>query len=292
MGGRVTVVARDPSGARGVEHRGGNRNTKCSVLQERFDSQALTLKFAKEQSGDLQECLVMSESAHATKLESTICKFNTELAVLREQKASLQATLNQVTEEFATHRTGFLAIASHDLERALRRFWLRGTCAKQDNCEFLHHLPKDVDMSSLSAAMLRANVPPGTGPLAMHTAAMQGPSPDDFPALSVDGNKARRGAYSYQPALCGPYKCSYMNDPGRTRFAATVKKPVAREREMDPTPRGAARSHGLRPPALLPTLSMGDAVQSLYMAYRARVLQLGAARNACLSRAADAWRRG
>jgi hypothetical protein len=135
----------------------------------------------------------------------------------------------------------------------------------------------------------------------MHTAAMQGPPPDDFPALGVDGNKACRGAYSY------------MNDPGRTRFAAAVKKPVAREREMDPTlvarreamgygadnyhrnaivaPRASPRLK-LRPPALLPTLSTGDAVQSLYMAYRARVLQLGAARNACLSRAADAWRRG
>jgi len=30
----------------------------------------------------------------------------------------------------------------------------------------------------------------------------------------------------------------------------------------------------------------------MYMSYRSRALQLGAARNACLSRAADAWRRG
>ncbi|KAJ7257898.1 hypothetical protein B0H12DRAFT_1110524 [Mycena haematopus] len=196
---------------------------------------------------------------------------------------------------------------SHDLERALCRFWLRGTCAKQDNCEFLHHLPKDVDMSSLSAAMSRANVPPGTGPLAMHTAALvQAPPPDDFPALGVDANKGRRGPYTY------------TNDPGRTRFAAAVKKqPTAAamaEREVDPTlvarreamgygadnlyhrsaivaPRASPRLK-LRPPALLPTLPTGEAVQTLYMAYRARALQLGAARNACLSRAADAWRRG
>jgi DNA-nicking Smr family endonuclease len=33
-------------------------------------------------------------------------------------------------------------------------------------------------------------------------------------------------------------------------------------------------------------------VSQLYMSYRQRALQLGAARNACLSRAADAWRRG
>jgi hypothetical protein len=48
----------------------------------------------------------------------------------------------------------------------------------------------------------------------------------------------------------------------------------------------------LRPPSLLPTLSTGESINSLYMNYRARALQLGAARNACLSRAADAWRRG
>jgi len=48
----------------------------------------------------------------------------------------------------------------------------------------------------------------------------------------------------------------------------------------------------LRPPSLLPTLPTGEAVNDLYMNYRSRALQLGAARNACLSRAADAWRRG
>ncbi|KAJ7453957.1 hypothetical protein B0H11DRAFT_2069868 [Mycena galericulata] len=186
---------------------------------------------------------------------------------------------------------------SHDLERALCRFWLRGTCAKQDNCEFLHHLPKDVDMSSLSAAMARANVPPGTGPLAMHTA----PPPDEFPAL--DGTKARRGGFA--------------SHPGHSRFAAAVKKAgpsPAASASMDPTllARREAMGHSadnlyhqsaivaprpsprlkLRPPALLPTLPTGAALGGLYASYRSRALQLGAARNACLSRAADAWRRG
>jgi hypothetical protein len=126
----------------------------------------------------------------------------------------------------------------------------------------------------------------------MHTA----PPPDDFPAL--DGSKVRRGAYGY-------------NDPGRTRFSAAVKKPaaltdptlIARREAMGHSadnlyhrsaivaPRASPRVK-LRPPALLPTLPTGEAVNSLYMAYRSRALQLGAARNACLSRAADAWRRG
>ncbi|KAJ7224486.1 hypothetical protein GGX14DRAFT_425905 [Mycena pura] len=183
---------------------------------------------------------------------------------------------------------------SHDLERALCRFWLRGTCAKQENCEFLHHLPKDVDMASLSAALSRANVPPGMGPLA---AMLPAPPADDFPAL--EGSKGRRPGYVY--------------DPGRTRFSAAVKKAtpaalndptvIARREVMGPSadslhhrsaivaPRASPRLK-LRPPTLLPTLPTGEAVNSIYMTYRARGLQLGAARNACLSRAADAWRRG
>jgi len=200
---------------------------------------------------------------------------------------------------------------SHDLERALCRFWLRGTCAKQDACEFLHHLPKDVDIASLNAALTRANVPPGTGPLAAHTVS---PPPDEFPVLGYENGGAGRGR-KYMPYL----------DPGRTRFAAAVKKPApqvlqtdeigvsnnvnastniaARREIMGPAadnlhhqsaivaPRPSPRMK-LHPPVLLPTLPTGEAVNSLYMAYRQRALQLGAARNACLSRAADAWRRG
>lgn len=109
------------------------------------------------------------------------------------------------------------------------------------------------------------------------------------------------------------------SDPSRTRFAAAVKKSapatppipkptdsatlLARRQAMGPAadplhhstaiiaPRPSPRIK-LRPPTLLPTLPTGGAVNEMYMAYRARALQLGAARNACLSRAADAWRRG
>ncbi|KAF8972628.1 hypothetical protein BDZ97DRAFT_1901162 [Flammula alnicola] len=202
---------------------------------------------------------------------------------------------------------------SHDLERALCRFWLRGTCAKQENCEFLHHLPKDVDISSLNAVLTRANVPPGTGPLAAYPA--NSPPPDEFPALGYENQAAVRGR-KYVP----------YNDPGRTRFSTAVKKPAplsqaqtddtgisnnvnastniaARREIMGPAadslhhqnaivaPRPSPRLK-LHPPVLLPTLPTGEAVSNLYMAYRQRALQLGAARNACLSRAADAWRRG
>ncbi|KAF5383536.1 hypothetical protein D9615_003698 [Tricholomella constricta] len=205
---------------------------------------------------------------------------------------------------------------SHDLERALCRFWLRGTCAKHENCEFLHHLPKDADISSLNIALARANIQPGTGPLAVHTS---GPPPDDFPVLGYDNGAGGRGRrVGYDRAY---------NDPGRTRFSNAVKKappsvpsasgPGSTNPSTSPSadPSIAARMGGpsadilhhhrsaivaprpsprlkLRVPLLLPTLPTGEAVSSMYMAYRARALQLGAARNACLSRAADAWRRG
>ena len=173
----------------------------------------------------------------------------------------------------------------------------------------MHHLPKDVDVSGLTAAMSRANVNPiGPRPSAS-------PPPDDFPALGFDGGKSGRGGYAY-----GRDNRVY-HDPGRTRFATAVKKPAstaptitvhpddsestsaARREAMGNSaeslhhrsaivaPRPSPRQK-LRPPSLLPTLPTGEAINSLYMSYRSRALQLGAARNACLSRAADAWRRG
>ncbi|TFY72321.1 hypothetical protein EVG20_g693 [Dentipellis fragilis] len=191
-------------------------------------------------------------------------------------------------------------------ERALCRFWLRGTCAKQENCEFLHHLPKDVDVSGLSMAMSRTD-------LNNDLVRRGSPPPDEFPALdyatSGDG-KARPGGFY------GRNDRTY-HDPGRTRFAAAVKKTpppttfqprdhatlAARREAMGSAadslhhrtaivaPKPSPRLK-LRPPTLLPTLPTGESVNALYMAYRSRALQLGAARNACLSRAADAWRRG
>jgi hypothetical protein len=134
-----------------------------------------------------------------------------------------------------------------------------------------------------------------------------GPQPptDDFPALGYENGK---GAKRFQ-----------QQDPGRTRFAAAVKKPppapqqqqsygndsnlAARREAMGSSadnlyhrsaivaPRPSPRLT-LRASALLPTLPTGESINQLYMSYRSRALQLGAARNACLSRAADAWRRG
>ncbi|KAG9312896.1 hypothetical protein JVU11DRAFT_6329 [Chiua virens] len=189
---------------------------------------------------------------------------------------------------------------SHDLERALCRFWLRGTCAKQDQCEFLHHLPKDVDVTTVTNALSRTNIHHSTGNPAANAAS------DEFPALGFDGSPlGRKKGHG-----------NWQHDPGRTRFAAAVKRaapaPIPADRTMvarrEPlstanstdnlqvrttivAPKPSPRIK-LRPATLLPTLPTGESVNGLYMSYRSRALQLGAARNACLSRAADAWRRG
>ncbi|KAJ3754135.1 hypothetical protein EV360DRAFT_52192 [Lentinula raphanica] len=200
---------------------------------------------------------------------------------------------------------------SHDLERALCRFWLRGTCAKGENCEFLHHLPKDVDVQSLNDILARANLNSNNHHNQNYNN-VHNPPLDDFPVLGQTNGNDKNKRNAYAPGA----------DTGRTRFAAAVKKPVqppsnlglpsmasnadsaARREALGASaaadlhhrsaiiaPRPSPRLR-LRPPTLLPTLVTGESLNNMYMTYRSRALQLGQARNACLSRAADAWRRG
>ena len=166
------------------------------------------------------------------------------------------------------------------------RFWLRGTCAKGETCEFLHHLPQDIDVSGLTNAMSRMDVHNG------QQDHKQGGTLDEFPTLNHAvgrDNGNRRGGFGYGRGD-GPY------DPSRTRFAAAVKKPApnpqtqlpkdpatlaARREAMGPSaeplnpntaivaPKPSPRIK-LRSPTLLPTLPTGEAVNKLYMAYRQR----------------------
>ncbi|KAF9078160.1 hypothetical protein BDP27DRAFT_1356852 [Rhodocollybia butyracea] len=195
---------------------------------------------------------------------------------------------------------------SHDLERALCRFWLRGTCAKGESCEFLHHLPKDVDVQGLGAILARANINPNPN-YNNHHHPQNGHNPplDDFPVLGqtnglndvAGGGLKSNNKRNYAPGA----------DAGRTRFATAswidLDGPGHRwcqRRNCGETPPSSFRHNRTpsftpspsTPPALLPTLVTGETLNNLYMTYRSRALQLGQARNACLSRAADAWRRG
>lgn len=169
---------------------------------------------------------------------------------------------------------------------------------KGEQCEFLHTLPQDIDVTPLTSAMGATDL--GSEP--PHSA--QGsPQAEAFPSLGAAGRRAGPGSPAARPP-----------DPTRTRFAAAVKKqpavtvtnnPAARpaapvhlgvrripgDRSTPATPRPSPRLK-LRPPSLLPTLPTGKVVNDLYMSYRAKAIELGGTRNVALSRAAEAWKRG
>jgi hypothetical protein len=197
---------------------------------------------------------------------------------------------------------------SHDLDRALCRFWLRGHCAKGPNCEFLHQLPNNLDSSLLNnMGRLDVSSPGGSMPGTPPTSQTYG-AVDDFPDLLAARLNRHVGRF----------------DPSRNRFANAVKRPVPAPPNLinvqggkvappgapgapgavapyspvsdtgpkpPPVPRPSQRLK-LRAPTLLPTLATGTAANDQYMAARATSIRLGHARNACLARAADAFRRG
>ncbi len=162
---------------------------------------------------------------------------------------------------------------------------------------FVHTMP-NVDPHMLSHAMSRVELSQdGTSRHGSRT-----PPVDDFPDLH--GARGQRNTF----------------DPSRNRFANALKKPIAqppmpvihvtgsrfapvarrpftppisgmRTPPIIPQPRPSPRIK-LRPPTLLPTLPTGAVVNDAYMEARSAALRLGHARNACLARAADAWRRG
>ncbi|OCF32391.1 hypothetical protein I316_05816 [Kwoniella heveanensis BCC8398] len=188
---------------------------------------------------------------------------------------------------------------SHDVDRALCRFWLRGHCAKGPNCEFLHQLPNNLDPHALSNAMSHVEIS-SDGYARPSSPAMYSPA-EEFPDLLA--SRLNRG-------IGGRF------DPSRNRFANAVKRatpapvsmiqvsgvrqaPLPAQNNISPSlapavlalPRPSQRIK-LRPPTLLPTLKTGTSANEQYMSTRATSIRLGHARNACLARAADAFRRG
>ncbi|ODN75768.1 hypothetical protein L202_05777 [Cryptococcus amylolentus CBS 6039] len=187
---------------------------------------------------------------------------------------------------------------SHDLDRAMCRFWLRGHCAKGPNCEFLHQFPNNLDVSALQTSLQRVEMndyarpdSPGYGQGHLH----HQQAPDEFPDL----NSSRM---TRAPRF----------DPSRNRFANALKRaaPVMpRDHATAPPPPApssvysddsagvaivpkASSRVALRKPVLLPTLPTGTVANEAYLSSRAGSIRLGHARNACLARAADAFRRG
>ncbi|ORY24204.1 hypothetical protein BCR39DRAFT_590677 [Naematelia encephala] len=190
---------------------------------------------------------------------------------------------------------------SHDLDRALCRFWLRGHCAKGPNCEFLHHLPNNLDPGALSNAM--SHVQLGTDGSAHGQSNDYGP-PDEFPDLLAArlGRTTRfdpsrnRFANAVKRAHPGPISMPSVQITG-ARFSPSIQQgsyspgPTESRPPAPAVPRASSRIK-LRPPTLVPTIRTGTTTNDQYMAARATAIRLGHARNACLARAADAFRRG
>lgn len=224
---------------------------------------------------------------------------------------------------------------SHDLDRALCRFWLRGVCAKGDQCEFMHRLPPNMDRHAFALEGGRRSpmpMPQGPPPFVVN------PNINGMDRRGILDDRSRmyddgEGEEEDFPALgSAPDERSGMarsasfqsNDPSRSRFSGAVKKPnqsqaspaailvtgskfaINSSQSEDsnssslsppsiampaPTPKPSPRIN-LRPPTNLPTIPTGESLNKLYTTYRERPLQLQSARNACLARAADAWRRG
>nr|XP_019001729.1 uncharacterized protein I203_05932 [Kwoniella mangroviensis CBS 8507]OCF65190.1 hypothetical protein I203_05932 [Kwoniella mangroviensis CBS 8507] len=185
---------------------------------------------------------------------------------------------------------------SHDIDRALCRFWLRGHCAKGPNCEFLHQLPNNLDPNALSSAMSHVEISSdGYAQQSSYTPA------DEFPDLlsARIGRGARfdpsrnRFANAVKRAAPGPAPTFQVSGMRQSPLLAhgQVSSPNISPSLVVALPKPSSRIK-LRPPALLPTLKTGSATNEQYMSTRSTAIRLGHARNACLARAADAFRRG
>ncbi|KAF8624937.1 hypothetical protein AX17_006963 [Amanita inopinata Kibby_2008] len=82
-----------------------NIELKQQVLQERLDAQKIAQQAMKEQIQNIQERLIASERKHAGEMEAAKEKFKGELAIIQEQRAALQASLNQAIQNTAEQRS-------------------------------------------------------------------------------------------------------------------------------------------------------------------------------------------
>nr|XP_019010004.1 uncharacterized protein I206_05566 [Kwoniella pini CBS 10737]OCF48785.1 hypothetical protein I206_05566 [Kwoniella pini CBS 10737] len=193
---------------------------------------------------------------------------------------------------------------SHDIDRALCRFWLRGHCAKGPNCEFLHQLPNNLDPDALTSAMSHVEIS-SDGYARGASPSLYTPT-EEFPDLLA--GRLGRGAGRFDPsrnrfanavkrATPGPaptFQVSGMRQSpllSTAQISPALSSPSLAPATLVPLPKMSARIK-LRPPTLLPTLKTGSQTNDQYMSSRSTAIRLGHARNACLARAADAFRRG
>ncbi len=165
---------------------------------------------------------------------------------------------------------------------------------------FLHHFPQNVDPGALASAM--SHVELSSDGSAQYSPGRLTPQPvDDFPDLYAArlGRPSRfdpsRNRFANAVKRAAPAAIPTLHVTGARQSSGMHQGPHSPEMESRTSalvvPRPSQRIK-LRPPMLLPTLRTGSSVNEQYMSTRATSIRLGQARNACLARAADAFRRG
>lgn len=168
---------------------------------------------------------------------------------------------------------------------------------------FMHHFPNNVDPMALSNAMARVELSSDGSAQGRSSPGPYGNPPDEFPDLLATrlGRASRfdpsrnRFANALKRAPPGQIAMPTLQITG-AKFSQAATQPYSPSAETRPAvtvpiPKASQRLK-LRQPLLLPTLRTGTSANDQYMNTRATAIRLGHARNACLARASDAFRRG
>lgn len=202
---------------------------------------------------------------------------------------------------------------SHDLSKAVCKFWLRGHCLKgEGRCEFLHSVPPHLAQDVAQLRMNSLRVREQEKARWLHRGQQEEERigfertqrvEEDFPSLAAaTASASSRGHNAHKDpagsrwtqAVKHGRPAPLNNRPALPRSpSATSAKGLLEEKPTAPysQPRQSARL-ALRPPTLLPTVSTGAAVSSMYDEYRANFFKYGEARNKCLVKAASCWQKG
>ncbi|KAH9853516.1 hypothetical protein C2E23DRAFT_108880 [Lenzites betulinus] len=86
-------------------------------LEDRFEDQSVTLRITKEAVGDSQERLLAAEVSHARQLAESTARLERDLAILREQKLGLQATIDVMDTALKRHERAVQAMQEEHADR-------------------------------------------------------------------------------------------------------------------------------------------------------------------------------
>ncbi|KAI0375592.1 hypothetical protein BV20DRAFT_1047883 [Pilatotrama ljubarskyi] len=101
-------------------------------LEERFEDQSVTLRITREAAGDAQERLQAAEALHAKQFTETTAKLEQEIAVLREQKLGLQATIDGMTTAVKRQEQTFEILRGEHADRIKELGEMHETRLKQE----------------------------------------------------------------------------------------------------------------------------------------------------------------